>query len=116
MSAASRCFWRVAAEATSTGTGQAIAATGHGGRNRTTNRSWLELVRASRSVRVVGSGHSFNDALVSEGLTVSLDRLTGIVDIDPATRRVTVRGGTRLRDLTAALWDRGLALRFAGVP
>ncbi|MDH4277734.1 MAG: FAD-binding protein [Acidimicrobiia bacterium] len=70
----------------------------------------VELVRSSRSVRVVGSGHSFNDALVSEGLTVSLDRLTGIVDIDPATRRVTVRGGTRLRDLTAALWDRGLAL------
>lgn len=71
----------------------------------------VEIIRSADSVRVVGSGHSFNDGLATDGVTVSLDRLTGIVDIDPATRRVIVRAGTRLRDLTGALWDRGLALR-----
>ncbi|MDH3299597.1 MAG: FAD-binding protein [Acidimicrobiia bacterium] len=71
----------------------------------------VELIRSARSVRVVGSGHSFNDALACDGLTVSLDRLCGIVAVDLSTRRATVRAGTRLRDLTGALWDRGLALR-----
>ena len=70
-----------------------------------------ELVRSADSVRVVGSGHSFNDALAGDGLTVTLDRLTGIVDLDPATNEVTVRAGTRLRDLTAELHRRGLTLR-----
>lgn len=71
----------------------------------------VEVVRSAESVRVVGSGHSFNDALACDGVTVSLDRLSGIVGIDAAKRRATVRAGTRLRDLTGELHDRGLALR-----
>lgn len=71
----------------------------------------VALIRSADSVRVVGSGHSFNDALACDGLTVSLDRLSGIVDVDTANRRATVRAGTRLRDLTGELHDRGLALR-----
>ncbi|MFC5381669.1 FAD-binding protein [Aquipuribacter nitratireducens] len=68
-----------------------------------------EVVRTATSVRVVGSGHSFNDGLATDGATVSLDRLAGIVRIDRDTRRVTVRAGTRLRDLTPALLREGLA-------
>ena len=49
----------------------------------------VELIRSARSVRVVGSGHSFNDALACDGLTVSLDRLCGIVAVD----RVEPAGG-----------------------
>lgn len=69
------------------------------------------LIRSSPSVRIVGSGHSFNDGLISNGATISLDRLCGIVSVDTEQRQATVWGGTRLRDLTGKLLDEGLALR-----
>ena len=76
-----------------------------------TEKELAKLIRSAKSVRVVGSGHSFNDALASDGITVSLDRMSGIVEVDTESRRVTVRAGTRLRDVTGALAERGLALR-----
>jgi len=69
-----------------------------------------EIVRASPRVRVVGSGHSFNDGLATDGATVSLDRLTGITSVDPGSGQVSAWGGTRLRDLNRALAGHGLAL------
>lgn len=69
------------------------------------------LIRNADSIRVVGSGHSFNDGLATNGATISLDRLTGVVNIDKATLRATVLAGTRLRDLTPALLKQGLAIR-----
>lgn len=69
------------------------------------------LIRTAPSVRVVGSGHSFNDALKTDGVTLSLDRLAGIVAIDREAMHVTAWGGTRLRDLTSALLDEGLAFQ-----
>ena len=71
----------------------------------------VEIVRTASTVRVVGAGHSFNDGLAGDGVTLSLDRLAGVVKVDQATKRATVRGGTRLRDLTRALGRDGLALR-----
>lgn len=71
-------------------------------------------VRTSRKLRALGAGHSFNSAVVTEGTLISLDRHTGIVRADPKTGRVTVRGGMRVRDISRALLDRGLAL--AGLP
>lgn len=68
-------------------------------------------IRNAKSVRIVGSGHSFNDGLNSTGATISLDRLAGVVSIDADNRQATVWGGTRLRDLTRRLLDDGLALR-----
>jgi FAD/FMN-containing dehydrogenase len=70
-----------------------------------------EVVRSSSSVRVVGAGHSFNDALQTDGVTLSLDRLAGVTDLDRHSKQVTVRGGTRLRDLTPVLLDAGLAFQ-----
>jgi FAD/FMN-containing dehydrogenase len=69
------------------------------------------VVRSSARVRVVGSGHSFNDGLSTPGATVSLDLLTGIVAVDPAECRVVAWAGTRLRDLNRALTEHGLAMR-----
>jgi FAD/FMN-containing dehydrogenase len=80
---------------------------------------WLEpetedevvaAVMNAGSVRVVGSGHSFNDGLAGE-TTISLDRLSGVVDIDRDNKRATVWAGTRLRDLTPELTKAGLAIR-----
>jgi FAD/FMN-containing dehydrogenase len=70
-----------------------------------------EIIRHATSVRVVGAGHSFNDALATTGITISLDRLSGIVSIDKVSKQATVWGGTRLRDLTRLLLAEGLALR-----
>ncbi|HET7506548.1 MAG TPA: D-arabinono-1,4-lactone oxidase [Kofleriaceae bacterium] len=73
-----------------------------------------ELVRgaAGRTVRVVGAGHSWSPIAAPEQLAVTLDQLAGIVRCDDA--RVTVRGGTRLRDLNAALAAQGRALSIVG--
>lgn len=70
-----------------------------------------ELVAEATQVRTVGSGHSFNTGLASDGLTLSLDRLAGLVDVDRDRAQATVWAGTRLRDLTPILLDHGLAIR-----
>ncbi len=70
-----------------------------------------ELVRAASSVRVVGSGHSFNDGLMTDGVTISLDRLAGVSNIDHDTKQATAWGGTRVRNLTPALLAEGLAFQ-----
>ena len=69
------------------------------------------LVEAASSVRIVGSGHSFNDGLRTDGVTVSLDRLAGVIEIDTEAKQVTAWGGTRLRDLTPELLEHGLAFQ-----
>lgn len=65
-------------------------------------------------VRVVGAGHSFTPAAETRGILVSLDRLSGIVRVDAASREVTVRAGTRLGELFELLESRGLALANQG--
>ncbi len=63
-------------------------------------------------VRVVGAGHSWSPIAAPEGLAVTLDRLTGLVDQGPGW--VRVRAGTRLRDLNRALAQHGEALPIVG--
>ncbi len=70
-----------------------------------------QIVKSAPSVRVVGAGHSFNDGLKTDGVTLSLDRLAGVIDIDLERKQVTVWGGTRLRDLAPILLDAGLAFQ-----
>src|SRR5215204_7074127 len=45
----------------------------------TTEEEIVELVKSSRSVRVFGSGHSFNKGVVSDETLVSLDDYSGLV-------------------------------------
>jgi len=72
------------------------------------------LVRSARRVKVVGSGHSFSAIAAPEERGVRLDRMTGVVALDPAARLVTVRAGTRLHDLSAALLAQGWTLPIVG--
>lgn len=76
----------------------------------------LAVVRRARDagerVRCVGAGHSFNAIAAPSDIAISLDNLRGIVTYDDST--VTVLAGTRLRDLSAALAQRGLALPILG--
>lgn len=75
-----------------------------------------ELVRASaaagRRVRAVGAGHSWSAIAAPEQVGITLDRCAGVVAFEPG--RVTVRGGTRLRDLLGALARANHTLAIVG--
>jgi FAD/FMN-containing dehydrogenase len=71
-----------------------------------------EAAGSGRRVRVVGAGHSFSAIAAPDDLAVSLDRYAGVVGWSEG--EVTVRAGTRLRDLNTALAQRGLALPILG--
>jgi hypothetical protein len=79
-----------------------------------TEEEIVGAVRNSAKVRVFGAGHSFNDGNVSEKLLVSLDNYSGLVSKDLANSQITVRGGTRVRDVVKLLAQDGLA--FAALP
>lgn len=76
-----------------------------------TEEEIVGLVRDSGSLRFFGSGHSFNSGVVSEEVLVSLDDYSGLLGRDREARRISVRGGTRVRDVVDLLFDEGLAFR-----
>lgn len=67
-----------------------------------------------RSVRVCGTGHSFMPLVATDGVIVSLDGWKGVAAQDPLAGTVTLRGGTKLHDAGALLFDRGLAMPNLG--
>jgi FAD/FMN-containing dehydrogenase len=77
----------------------------------TTQGEIAELVRGSSSVRVFGSAHSFNEGVVSDEVLVSLDDFKGPIWKDRHTKRIAVKGGTRVREVVKLLFDEGLAFR-----
>jgi len=80
------------------------------------------LVAASRHVRALGTGHSFNDLVDSPGDLVSVRALPSEIDIEPgaaaaAGATVTASAGLRYGELANALHARGYALRnLASLP
>jgi FAD-linked oxidoreductase len=66
------------------------------------------------TVHPVGSGHSFTPIAAAPGVALDLSGWTGIVAADTRTGLVTVRSGTRLRELNADLDRLGLALANLG--
>src|SRR4051794_38220747 len=76
-----------------------------------------ELVGASRRVRVLGTGHSFNEIADTGGVLLSLAGLPSGIDVDPVARTVRVSGGVRYAELARAVHARGLALHnMASLP
>ncbi|MFE3381469.1 D-arabinono-1,4-lactone oxidase [Streptomyces anulatus] len=69
---------------------------------------------AGRSVKAIGSGHSFSGIAVTEGLQLRPDRMTGVVRADAESGLVTVRAGTPLHRLNPLLAELGLALEILG--
>jgi L-gulono-1,4-lactone dehydrogenase len=69
---------------------------------------------AGLQVRALGSGHSFTPAAATDGMALDLSGWTGIIAADTRTGLVTVRSGTTLRALNAALAPHGLALANLG--
>ncbi|WP_217586146.1 D-arabinono-1,4-lactone oxidase [Lentibacillus saliphilus] len=68
----------------------------------------------NKKLRVIGAGHSFTPLAASSEVLISLDHLSGIVDVDDAHHRVTVWGGTRLSRLGQLLYDKGYAMENLG--
>ncbi|CAL9397349.1 D-arabinono-1,4-lactone oxidase [Streptomyces sp. Tu 3180] len=77
------------------------------------------LVAGSSRVRVLGSGHSFNEIAEAgeDGVLLSLDALPPQVDVDTAARTVRVGGGVRYAELARRVHGHGLALpNMASLP
>ena len=67
-----------------------------------------------RTVRPVGSGHSWSSLVPTDGVLLSLDRCAEVLAVDRDRGRITVQGGLRLRSLHARLAREGLALANTG--
>jgi L-gulonolactone oxidase len=65
-------------------------------------------------VRVVGSGHSFSEIALTDGVQLSLARFDRVLDSDSASGLVRVQGGIRLHELGIELARRGLAMENLG--
>ena len=80
----------------------------------TTEEEIVGLVKNSKSLRLFGSGHSFNEGVVSDEVLVSLDDYSGLIWKDRDKQQIAVKGGTRVRDIVKLLFDEGLA--FEALP
>ncbi|MFI5499316.1 D-arabinono-1,4-lactone oxidase [Nocardia asteroides] len=69
---------------------------------------------AGRTVRVAGSGHSFTDAVLTDGTLVDLAGLDRVLDVDTATGRVRVEAGLTLHAASPLLHSHGLAFPNLG--
>jgi len=77
------------------------------------------LVAHSDKVRVLGSGHSFNEIAEPgpDGVLLSLTALPPSVEVDTAARTVRVAGGVRYAELARVVHQHGFALHnMASLP
>ncbi|WP_020118946.1 FAD-binding protein [Streptomyces canus] len=77
------------------------------------------LVADSARVRVLGSGHSFNEIAEPgpEGVLLSIADLPPVIDVDTEARTVRVSGGVRYAELARTVQTHGLALpNMASLP
>ncbi|MFD4620855.1 FAD-binding protein [Streptomyces sp. NPDC058475] len=77
------------------------------------------LVAESARVRVLGSGHSFNEIAEPgpDGVLVSLTALPPAVDVDTTSRTARVSGGVRYAELARTVHEHGFALHnMASLP
>ena len=84
----------------------------------TTEEQLADVVRraaaAGRTVRAVGSGHSYSAIACTDGHLVDLSGYDRVLDADPSTGVVTVQAGIPLRRLSDELASRGLAMEVLG--
>lgn len=75
------------------------------------------VVRAraeGRSVKAVGSGHSFNEIMATTGLLVDMSNFDRVLEVDRERGHVRVQAGMKLQDLVRVLELNGLALPNIG--
>lgn len=67
-----------------------------------------------RTVKAVGTGHSFTSAALTTGHLVQMDRLRRVVDVDRDAGTVSVGAGITIGDLNETLHGLGLAMPNLG--
>ena len=67
-----------------------------------------------RTVKVVGSGHSFTACALTDGVQVVLDRYNTVTAIDTEKLQVTAQAGTTIADLNELLFQYGMAMPNLG--
>lgn len=73
------------------------------------------LVASSNGpVRVAGSGHSFTAVCATDGILLSLEQMTGVLETDAEAGTAIMWAGTRIADTGAPLLEAGLALENMG--
>lgn len=80
----------------------------------TTVEQLQEVVAGARTVRALGSGHSFSPVADTDGVLVRVDGLPQVLDVDGAAGTVTVSGGMTYGQVAAGLHAAGLALPVMG--
>ena len=73
-----------------------------------------QIISRSSKVRVLGTGHSFNEIADTTGDLISTSALPNRIDLDSDRRAVLVSGGTRFAELGSALQAAGLAIPNTG--
>lgn len=70
-----------------------------------------DIIKQAKTVRCVGSGHSFSSLVPTDQTLLSLSRFSGVNNIDVANKQATIGGGNFLLQVGDPLWNKGLALR-----
>jgi FAD/FMN-containing dehydrogenase len=65
-------------------------------------------------VRCVATGHSVTPIHLTEGTLLTMDRLLGVLRVDPVTGRATALPGTPVGDFGEPLWAAGFSLANQG--
>lgn len=73
-----------------------------------------KCAKEEKSIRVIGTGHSFTPLVQTSDVLVSMDRLAGVGKVDEKSRTVDVWAGTKLKDLGEALYKQGWAQENLG--
>ncbi|MGC5248788.1 D-arabinono-1,4-lactone oxidase [Gordonia sp. DT219] len=71
-------------------------------------------VQANSTVKAVGAGHSFSPIALAPATQLDMSQLQGLIGVDEAARRVTLRAGTRLYEIPDLLGAHGLAMANLG--
>lgn len=67
-----------------------------------------------RNVRVAGAGHSFTDAVLTDGVLLDLSRMNRVLHVDREAGLARVQAGITLHEASAALHTHGLAFPNLG--
>lgn len=73
-----------------------------------------ETASRGGKLRVAGSGHSFSPVVATDQTLVTLAGLSGLAEVDTATRQALAMGGTSIHTLGELLAPHGLALSNQG--
>jgi hypothetical protein len=65
-------------------------------------------------LRAFGAGHSFNSGVMADDTLISLDHYSGVIWEDLKNKRLALKGGTRVREVSQLLLEKGLA--FENLP